>query len=207
MSDEGMHAVAKAYDDLDAGRIDYLAMVDRVTKNYSQGLTGRRVAEVSDFAKEFAKSYRDHIMWFASELIDALGAANIETVVITGSPAIAVEPLAQFLGIDRVIGLMPDVRDGTLAGTLLQNTARPEVKQEIVESFAGSDVVLAAGDSIGDTPLLAAARVRLFVGDGPAPSMDRIVRIPRTRSAEAQHVLAAAVSEATRLQNTESLDE
>jgi HAD superfamily phosphoserine phosphatase-like hydrolase len=197
MNDGGMQTAAKAYDDLDGGHIDYLQMVDLVTSGYARGLAGRRVAEVSELASEFAESYRDQIMWFTPELIGALRDASIETIVITGSPKIAVEPIAARLGIDRVLGLEASVSEGTLTGTLLQNTARPEVKQRIVESFADREVLLAAGDSVSDTPLLEAAQVRLFVGDGATPPLDRIVRIPRTPSPEARRTLADALAAAT----------
>jgi phosphoserine phosphatase len=205
MSDKGMKDVASAYEDFDAGRTDYLSMVDRVTTGYAHGLVGRHVKEVSDLAKEFADSHRDQIMWFTPGLIGALRRADIETVVITGSPVIAVRPLTEPLGIDRVIGLRPYAVGGKLSSFLPQNTARPEVKRQIVESF-GSDVVLAAGDSVSDHPLLAAARVRLFVGDGPTPALGGIVRIPRLASPQARETLANAVAEATRPQTSQTLN-
>jgi len=195
MSDESAETVAKAYADLDEGRTDYLSMVDRVTAGYAHGLVGRGVREVSALAEGFADSQRDQFTWFAPELISELRAADVETVVITGSPTVAVRPLASLLGIDRVIGLKPFAFSGMLTSMLPQNTARPEVKRHIVEAFDG-EVVLAAGNSVSDEPLLAAALVRLFVGDGQPPSLPEITRIPQTESAQARKVLATAIANA-----------
>lgn len=198
MREEGVKSVAAAFQDLDRGKIDYLGLVDRATMGYARGLVGRRVEEIAPHAAGFAESYRDQIMWFAPELIAGIREANVEPIVITGSPAIAVNALAGPLGIDNVVGLRPFVSRGHLTSMLPQNTARPEIKQQIVESFEG-DILLGAGDTVIDKPLLAAAQIRIFVGDGPAPELDGIIRIPRTPSAHARREIARAIVAVTEL--------
>jgi phosphoserine phosphatase len=198
MREEGMKSVASAFQDFDRGKIDYLGLVDRATMGYARGLVGRRVEDIAPHAAGFAESYRDQIMWFAPELIAGILKANIEPIVITGSPAIAVNALAAPLGIENVIGLRPFVSRGHLTSLLPQNTARPEIKQQIVESFDG-DILLGAGDSVSDKPLLAAAQVRIFVGDGPAPELDGIIRIPTIPSPHARKDLARVIAAVTEL--------
>jgi HAD superfamily phosphoserine phosphatase-like hydrolase len=199
MSDAGMNAVRSGYADYGAGLTDYLTMVDVVTEGYAEGLRGRHLAELSALAPEFAQAYKDQILWFAPELIRELRSAGIETVVITGSPQVAVKALAQTLGVDRVIGLMPITHGGVYTGELYQNTARPEVKKAIVASFANSEVVLAGGDSVGDTPMLEASRVRVFVGNGQPPQLAGIVRLPIAPTPQAQRDLAAAIQMAKQI--------
>jgi phosphoserine phosphatase len=196
MHSDGMRAVAGAREDLDKGKIDHSGMVNRATIGYAQGLVGRRVDEVAPHAAGFAESHRDQIMWFAPELIGRIRAANVEPIVITGSPAIAVNALAKPLGIDRVIGVRPFVSGGQLTSILPDSTAHPEIKQELVDEFDGA-VVLGVVNSITDETLLAAARVRIFVGHGAAPQLEGIVRIPTTPSPQAERALAGAIAAVT----------
>ena len=199
MHNDGMTTVAGAREDLAKGRIGHSDMVNRATIGYTQGLVGRRVDEVAPHAAGFAESHRDQIMWFAPELIGRIRAANVEPIVITGSPAIAVNALANPLGIDRVIGVRPFVSGGHLTSILPDSTAHPEIKQDLVDEFDGA-IVLGVASSVSDEALLAAARVRIFVGHGAAPQLEGIVRIPTTPSAQGRRALEGAIAAATELE-------
>jgi phosphoserine phosphatase len=197
MSNDGMGRVAKAHNDFRKGRIDHLTMVDRATAGYAHGLVGRWESDIGRFARGFAESQEKAITWIAPELVGAIHDAGLTPVVITGSPSVAVTRLAKLLGIDQVHGLKPFALMGAFTGMLPHNTALPETKQQIVETL-GRRIVLGVGSSVGDDPLLAAARIRLFVGEGPAPSLDGVIRVPQTPSEQARRVLANAIAGITR---------
>jgi Cu+-exporting ATPase len=95
-------------------------------------------------------SASDRVKPEAAEAIQALRAAGLEIVMLTGDNRTAAEVVARAVGIDRV-----------------EADVLPERKADVVRRLqAEGKVVAMAGDGVNDAPALAAAQVGIAMGTG-----------------------------------------
>jgi len=122
-------------------------------------------------AEQFA-----HEQWYRLMRPDALGVWNdwgrrgAYRAIVTASPALTVQPFADRLGADALLGtdLVTDAR-GWFTGAFAGPNCRGEEKVRRLRAAFGPDVQLAAayGDTSGDTEMLAIAGIagfRVFKG-------------------------------------------
>ena len=146
----------------DRGRLKAAA-----TRVFLGGVTRDRVA---DDARRFAAEVWDGFMRpDALACWEDWGRMGAERVIVTASPTLTVQPFAERLGADRLLGTeLAD--DGTrLAGGFATPNCRAAEKVVRLRRVYGPDVRLAAayGDTSGDTEMLAIAEHkgwREFVG-------------------------------------------
>jgi phosphatidylglycerophosphatase C len=93
------------------------------------------------------------------------------TLIVSASLIYYLEPMAELLGMDGVVGVEPEVRDGVLTGELVRPNVRAEQKVEQLTDWLDahgrsleSDRMWAYGNTSGDHALLAAARHRFWLG-------------------------------------------
>jgi HAD superfamily hydrolase (TIGR01490 family) len=120
----------------------------------------------------------------ALELFDDHHAAGREVVIVSSSPTEVVEPLAEFMGVDRAIATRPEVdADGNYTGEL-EFYAYGDGKATAIRELAARegidlDASYAYSDSITDLPMLES------VGHPVAVNPDReLARIAREREWE-----------------------
>ncbi len=110
----------------------------------------------------------------ALELIDEHKRAGHEVFIVSSSPREIVEPLAGFVGVNRVISTVARVEDGRYTGELEFYSYGPYKADKIHEIAIGEDIDLKASfaysDSITDLPMLEC------VGNPTAVNPDRALR-------------------------------
>jgi phosphatidylglycerophosphatase C len=100
------------------------------------------------------------------ERIDLHRSMGHRTVVVSASPEVYVAPLAEILGLDSALATRLQVDDdGRLTGRLLGRNCRGPEKVRRLDAWldGGGDLVVAYGDSAGDTELLVRADVGVRV--------------------------------------------
>jgi HAD superfamily phosphoserine phosphatase-like hydrolase len=103
------------------------------------------------------------------ELVWALHRHGWDVWIVTASPEVLVQALAERMGIhpDRVVGMRsPLGGDGRYAPIVTDPITFREGKVEALRAAAGRDPVFAAGDSGSDAPLLGTARYALLLDHG-----------------------------------------
>lgn len=104
-------------------------------------------------------------------VFEALRAANVETFVVSASPALIVEPVARSLGWDpaHVVALETRWNGDTLQPEAIHPITYDAGKVTNLRARIGARAVAAAfGDSGFDVPLLESARIRVAVHPKPA---------------------------------------
>jgi HAD superfamily phosphoserine phosphatase-like hydrolase len=104
-------------------------------------------------------------------VLDAMRAANIETFVVSASPALIVEPVAQSLGWDpsHVVALEARWKGDVMQPEAVRPITYDHGKVTNLRARIGARTLAAAfGDSGFDVPLLESARVRVAVRPQPA---------------------------------------
>ncbi len=98
---------------------------------------------------------------FAKPLVQALRDRDVAPILVTGAPLELGRQIAAELGIEEVHAL--EVTDGAI----VRNTSTAKGKREIVADCARAsrDIVLAAGDSESDLPLMTYAPIKLASPD------------------------------------------
>lgn len=146
-------------------RASYASMAERVPTHYANGLRGQVAARIALEAEAFGRLEQRRMFQFAKSLLEQLAARQIHPVIISGAPAEVLLAMRQSLGLGDIYGLEVAHSHGRYSSRLSANPATARVKQWLVDAAISrrSDIVLAAGDSEADLPLLVAARVRIVV--------------------------------------------
>ncbi|MCB9684449.1 MAG: HAD-IB family phosphatase [Alphaproteobacteria bacterium] len=113
------------------------------------------------------------------ELVWALQRLGWEVWVVTASPEVLVQAVAEHIGVppNRVVGMRSEVgEDGRYLARVLDPVTFGEGKLQAVRAHVGADPTFAAGDSVSDEPMMAAARHALLVDRGHDPLRDRARR-------------------------------
>lgn len=103
------------------------------------------------------------------ELVWALQRSGWEVWVVTASPEVLVQAVAEHVGLHpgRIVGMRSRVAaDGRYLPEILDPVTFAEGKLEAVRAVTGRDPAFAAGDSISDEPMMAASRHALLVDRG-----------------------------------------
>lgn len=135
-------------------------------------IAGWSVAEVHSIAKETMHNVVTPAIYAeARELIDFHQAAGHEVIIILASAATLVRPIAEELGIERVVATELEEVDGKFTGKILYY-CKGAAKAQAIADFAAEldidlDVSFAYSDSATDIPMLA------LVGHPVAVNPDR----------------------------------
>jgi len=126
-------------------------------------LAGRGVEELRAIGRAFAPtvSLRDDVI----EMLRSHQRAGHETVVVSASPRLYVDAIAEHLGIDAVVATELEVVDGVLTGRYVGENCRATEKARRLHAWLdGRDVELHAyGNPPDDEPMLALADVAVRV--------------------------------------------
>jgi phosphoserine phosphatase len=150
------------------GRLDgHSDLAHRANTLYAVASAGWRASDLAAAAGRFVAGVdRGLVFGFVPDLLAWLVEHGIEPVIVTGAPAELVAPHVGAAGA-RVVGLTLEESDGGFTGAIRRNPGTGDEKARAVAELveAGAEVVLGAGDSESDLPLLRAARHQLVVGN------------------------------------------
>jgi HAD superfamily hydrolase (TIGR01490 family) len=159
-----------------AGCFDALAYLD-----FQMGLLTRLPrAQLERLRAEFVRArVLPHVRREAVELVDTHRRAGDELAVVTGTNAFVARPIADAFGIEHLLAVEPEERDGEFTGRHVGTHSHGEGKVRKVEAFLAQrgtalercESLAFYSDSIVDLPLLervAAAGGRAVVTNGDA---------------------------------------
>jgi phosphoserine phosphatase len=161
----------------EAGTMAYDAFAGLAETLYTGLADGRSVAEVRAIADRFVRD--DPLRPGTPQLVDALLAAGIRPVLISGAPIEVLSAHAAALGFAPrdVTGWQLEQRGDVYVGRLASgNTAQGGAKAALVDRLvaAGDQVVLGVGDSPADRPLVDAARIGAWIDPAAATESGRV---------------------------------
>lgn len=149
-----------------AGRVGNDPVKAKLLQRMLRGVPESRLREAgSSFAEAVIRRG-----WLREELVAGLEqhrAAGRELLIVSGSLAAYLDPLAERLGIDAVIAIRLGVDEaGRLTGEMLDGNVRGPRKVELLDAHLGPGAVelWAYGNSAGDDELLARAQHPVWVG-------------------------------------------
>ncbi len=145
---EGRTVTLGSADFLTNRHMDPTALLSEADRLRGDGATVIFIGIDTQVAGIFAIA--DPVKETTPEAVQALHAAGIEVVMLTGDNRVTAEAVARRLGIDRV-----------------EAEVLPDHKADVVQRLrAEGRVVAMAGDGVNDAPALAAADVGLAMGTG-----------------------------------------
>ena len=145
---DGRTVTLGSADFLTSRRMDPAALLAEADRLRGAGATVIFIGIDTEVAGIFAIA--DPVKETTPEAVEALHAAGIEVVMLTGDNRVTAEAVARRLGIDRV-----------------EAEVLPDHKADVVQRLrAEGRVVAMAGDGVNDAPALAAADVGLAMGTG-----------------------------------------
>jgi HAD superfamily hydrolase (TIGR01490 family) len=145
-----------------------------VNRAYFQLFAGREVERTAAAGERWFEHERRTGGLFHPQVLAALwrhAAAGDLTVLVSGSFAACLDPIARFVGADLVLCTLPEIRAGRYTGRVAAPMVG-EAKAEAVRAAADAhDVLLAEshayGDHASDLPLLDLVGQPVVVGDDP----------------------------------------
>ena len=150
------------------GRLeDHSDLAHRANTLYAAAAAGWATADVAALVGPYLDEVDRPLVYpFVPALLAWLVDHGIEPVVVTGAPAELVTPYVEPAG-GRVVGLTLAESGGRYTGAIGRNPGpAAEKTRAVAEVLAdGCEVVLAAGDSVSDLPLLRAGRRQLVVAN------------------------------------------
>ena len=165
----GAAELSRLFAEHDSGGIGYEDFVTKALFAYARGIRGQQVSHIEELGREFVKTELGGILPFVRPLMRRLKDDGITPIIVSGSPVEVINAFAGELGIACVHATELVVDHGTyVAGAtqgILRNTAIGATKQELAARYAQSPIVLAAGDSVADLPMLDRAETRLVIGN------------------------------------------
>ncbi|MDR7253373.1 Cu+-exporting ATPase [Nocardioides sp. BE266] len=145
---EGRRVTLGSADFMTSQHLDPAALLAEADRLRGDGATVIFMGVDTEAAGIFAIA--DPVKATTPEAVEALHAAGIEVVMLTGDNRVTAEAVARRLGIDRV-----------------EAEVLPDHKADVVQRLrAEGRVVAMAGDGVNDAPALAAADVGLAMGTG-----------------------------------------
>lgn len=148
--------------------VDYARIADVVPRFYAAGLAGLSVTEAGAHADSFVASADFRARW--SDLVPVLDGflrnhPHLDPVLVSGAPHEVLARVAASLGDAAVHAIRAHTADGRYTGGLVDNPAEAHRKAQLVAALtATAPIVLAAGDTAADIPMLEVAERRLVVG-------------------------------------------
>ena len=173
------------------GRLDgHSDLAHRANTLYAAAAAGWATADVAALVEPYLDEVDRPLVYpFVPALLAWLVDRGIEPVVVTGAPTELVAAYVDAAG-GRVIGLRLAQADGRYTGAIARNPGTATEKARAVAEVVagGGEVVLGAGDSESDLPLLQAAPRQLVVANPDLalafPGTSLLVE-PRSTSPEA----------------------
>lgn len=151
------------------GKAAYDHIVVSIPTLYALGLEGQDVDAHEAIADEYIKSadFLDAITRPACYIFDLIGALpNVASYIISGGPGSVLAPFARKVGITEVYAVESEIQNGVFTGLLVDNPATLDRKKELVSLVRTRQfILLAAGDSESDRPMLDAAQYRVTFGN------------------------------------------
>ncbi|MEA2686538.1 MAG: hypothetical protein QOE93_1733 [Actinomycetota bacterium] len=151
------------------GRLDgHSDLAHRANTLYATAAAGWVTGDLDALARVFLVEVDHRLVFpFVPDLLAWLVEEGIQPVVVTGAPTELVRGYVQPFG-GRVIGLtLAEDGGGRYTGAIVRNPGPGAEKTRVVAEIEGDglEVVLGAGDSDSDLPLLQAARRQVVVGN------------------------------------------
>jgi phosphoserine phosphatase len=153
---------------LSSGQIDYAESAAQIPVLYGRAVRGREEARHRALARSYveADEFTGPITPAGRRLLAfAGGLQGARGVVISGGPVAVLERFVQNFGIADVRATVPTVSSGVFTGEIVDNFATVAGKTAAVQAVAAAHhILLAAGDSESDLPILRAAHHRVTFG-------------------------------------------
>lgn len=159
------------------GRLKALAAAgvprESTNREYYRLFAGHDVSEISRRGRAWFE--REAPDLFRAEVLDRLrdyqrGGAAV--VLVSGSFPACLDPIAEYVGADRVLCSRPEVEDGRYTGELrvpvIGEGKAAAVRDTMAEFGVEPGQCAAFGDHVSDVPMLDAVGTRFVVGDDPA---------------------------------------
>ncbi len=164
------------YKQSNKGEVAYFVFATDVLNHLASGLKGKSVSAVKAKANEFLaaalkgeiEGYK--ILDFSKELVSRIKAFGI-AVAISGSLEDVLEPIAKYLGFDKLEATTFEQLDGNFTGLVTRNLAVDTEKMKVVSTY--SDKIdagksFAFGDTTHDIPLFDSVANKFVLGNNPA---------------------------------------
>jgi len=150
------------------GRLDgHSDLAHRANTLYASAAAGWRTSDVAGLVGPFLAAVDGPLVFgFVPALLAWLVDHGVEPVVVTGAPTELVAPYVEPAG-GRVVGLTLMESAGRYTGAIRRNPGTADEKARVGAEVEGDghEVVLGAGDTESDLPLLRAGRRQLVVGN------------------------------------------
>ncbi len=165
----------KAVEDIEAvfgllfrGSISHDEASRRTAAIYAFYLRGHSKAEITKMASLFFEEDTQYLCSFSSALLSCLSCNSIQTVVISGAPVEILQEHQRVFPIEHIHALELQTVEGVFMDKVLTNSGTAQEKHLIVDHLLKSqmyDIVLAAGNSSSDLPLLDSAPASIIVNN------------------------------------------
>lgn len=135
-----------------------------------QCMAGVRESDLAVWSRQMAYAWPNYRPAMTG-LVRGLTAAGVDVWIVSASNVWVVRAAVARLGVapDRVIAMESVVRDGVLTDEMVRPLICLEGKVEAIDRYIGVRPDLAAGDSVGDLAMLAAAREPIVIGRHDLP--------------------------------------
>lgn len=147
---------------------------EQTNREYYANFAGARVVDVAASGKRWFDREVAHGALFHTPVVRelrALRSAGWTTVLVSGSFSACLDPIADHLGADRVLGSVPLARDGFYTGevsaTVIGEGKAGAARAVMAELGAAPADCVAFGDHASDLPMLLAVGAGVVVGDDP----------------------------------------
>lgn len=165
---ENLHLMKAQLHAYHARSLTYSDIAHSIPEIYAQGLRGFRVDRHLDIAAEFVDSreFRSSLTPLSAQLLNFIRTAKqLHSVIISGGPASVLGFFGSSTGFYEVWAVEVEAANNAFSGKILDNPAVKQRKQELIERYMPPErILLAAGDSESDQPMLLAATYRITVG-------------------------------------------
>lgn len=148
--------------------LSYSDIARTIPETYAKGLRGFSVGRHLDIAADYAASseFRSSLTPLADRLLDFIQTVRqLRAVIISGGPASILDLFGTSAEFYEVWAVRVGAANDTFTGEIIDNPAIRARKQELIERYLPPErILLAAGDSESDQPMLMAATYRITVG-------------------------------------------
>jgi phosphoserine phosphatase len=167
-SPDDLHLMKNQLDRYRDRTASYADIAQAIPELYAKGLQGFNVDEHLNIAAKYAASgtFRSSLSPLAIQLLAFIRESRgLWAVIISGGPASILRLFGESVGIREVRAVEVEAKDDIFTGRILDNPAIMDRKQELVTKYSSlGRILLAAGDSESDQPMLMAASYRIAIG-------------------------------------------
>jgi phosphoserine phosphatase len=168
LPDKSIEDIEGVFAPLFKGNISHDEASYRTAAIYAFYLKGRSKAEIMRMASLFFEEDTQHLCSFSLALFSCLAQNSIQKMVISGAPVEILQEYQRIIPIEYIHALELQVVEGVFTGKVLANSGTAQEKHLIVDHLSKShmyNIVLAAGNSSSDLPLLDAAPANIIVNN------------------------------------------